>query len=104
MTLPEGAAAAGALHARDAILAPGEEALPYVLQLPVEGVAQRPIASDKSELSDTSDRAPTHVVHDGLAYPIGGSLPFPCSIYHRDGRMVVESAEGLELQLITVVE
>ncbi len=93
IVLSEGAAAVGALHAREAILSPAEEeALPYVLRLPVEG-----IVGPSPTMSDTSDRVPTHVVDGGLAYPIGEGLPFPCRIYRHDGQVVVDGTEDLLL-------
>lgn len=69
--LVEGAAGSAALRSREAIMAPGEEALPFVVRLPVARNAVR-----VEHGRDAQDRrVPTHVVKDGLAYPISGE-PF----------------------------
>jgi hypothetical protein len=87
--LPEGASGSAALRARDAILAPGEEALPFVVRLPVARNAVRvearrsaehlqfspPAPQGARQGSPPSGRVPTHLVKGGLAYPISGE-PF----------------------------
>ncbi|MEJ2085775.1 MAG: hypothetical protein P8Y44_08865, partial [Acidobacteriota bacterium] len=68
-----GAAAAGALAHR-ALIEDGGEELPFIVRLgerPATGEA--PVEASRSPAASTSrlDRPPTHLAHEGLAYPIG---------------------------------
>ncbi|MFQ5702034.1 MAG: FHA domain-containing protein, partial [Acidobacteriota bacterium] len=120
ITLPAEAAARGARRHHDAVRSPGE-ALRFVMRLPSaapSSTAPRGTDSETLESSPparTASPAPTHLVHAGLAYPLGGeplllgSAPpegsyrielgnsaggvaaLHCSLYRRDGRTFVES-------------
>lgn len=106
--LGEGAAAAGALRARQAIVAAEDEDLTFVIRLPAAADA---VAVAPRERPRESRRLPTHLVRDGLAYPIAGT-PFlatapwdgggerapACKIFVDDGVVVAEaSAAGVSL-------
>jgi len=119
ISLAPQAAAAGALRAKDVIRdrSPGKE-LAFVLRLPFEPIEpaadKNPTTRGEAAAVPVPGRSPTHLVHDGLAYPIT-SAPFVlgvappagqpglrlegpavgisrshCSIYQQDGRVVVE--------------
>lgn len=117
VTLPAGAAAAGTLEHHRLIAAPAEE-VPFVTRLPVTSEVERDpsAAAERVESSppEPAGRRPTHVVHEGVAYPIteqllalgteapegGRALKLPgstdgvsaahCSIFLSEGRAVVE--------------
>ncbi|MEJ2085828.1 MAG: FHA domain-containing protein, partial [Acidobacteriota bacterium] len=76
--LPQGAAAAGALANRERLAEGGEE-LPVSVRLEDRpmGVETVPRAPSSAAASPTPrlHRPPTHLAHDGLAYPIGAE-PF----------------------------
>jgi hypothetical protein len=74
--LSAGAAAAGALEHRQLISAPTDE-VPFVTRLPAIAIveADSPVADDDEEPpSEQVARRPTHVVHEGVAYPITEQL------------------------------
>lgn len=109
--LPEGAAGTAALRARQAILAPGEESLPFVLRLPLATDAVRVDAPGKDEGGVANGRVPTHLVKGGLAYPVSGE-PFlavapwddpgrepeakapSCKIFETEGGVVADVGRG----------
>lgn len=81
--LPEGASGTAALRAREVILAPGEEALPFVLRLPAARDAVA-VESRQNGGGSAAGRTPTHLVEGGLAYPISGE-PFLAAAPWHDG-------------------
>lgn len=103
------AAAAGALRVRDAVLAPGAEALPFVTRLPADVL---PAVAEAPRPRPSPGRVPTHLVRDGLAYPLeekpilaaapwgadGDTAP-SCRIFVDGGAAVaeVEGAPGVRL-------
>jgi hypothetical protein len=117
VTLSAGAAAAGALEHRRLIATSAEE-VPFVTRLPATVVvkADSTAAAEEDEESQGEHAAlrPTHVVHEGVAYPIteqlltlGTEIPegnrgieltesttgvsrAHCSIFVSEGRVVVE--------------
>ncbi len=125
--LEAGAAAAGALAARDQIVPeragdaggadPAAEPLPFVVRLTYACEAPSEPAAPRPELSEARARPqPTHLVYEGLAYPITerdfvlgsalggepgleleGVAPEHCRVVHRDGRVWVEDHGGSSL-------
>jgi len=116
VALEEGAAAEGALAARDAVRS-GEEAAAFVLRLPAVGPATEAEPGPRPEAGAASTRpgpTPTHLLHEGRAHPItreplvlGVAVPdgrrrlnltgrtagisrTHCSIYRLEDRVVVE--------------
>jgi len=117
VTLSAGAAAAGALEHRQLIAGPAEET-PFVTRLPataiVEADASPAAEEDEEPRSEHGAGRPTHVVHEGVAYPIteqllalgteiqegnrgieltgsaAGVSRAHCSIFQSEGRVVVE--------------
>jgi len=93
ITLSAGAAAAGALEHRQLIAGPAEE-IPFVTRLPATAAveADSPAAAEEDEepRSEHGARRPTHVVHEGVAYPITEQLLAL-------GTEVQEGSRGIEL-------
>jgi hypothetical protein len=115
VTLSAGAAAAGALEHRRLIAASGAE-VPFVTRLPATVVVEADSTAEAEEESqgEHAARRPTHVVHEGVAYPIteqllalgteiqegnrgieltestAGVSRAHCSIFVSEGRVVVE--------------
>ncbi|TNF75781.1 MAG: FHA domain-containing protein [Acidobacteria bacterium] len=126
VTLSAGAAAAGALEHRRLIASETEE-IPFVTRLPAIATieAASPAVDEDTEESPSgpTERRPTHVVHEGFAYPITEQLlalgtelpegsrgieildmtegvsPTHCSIFLSEGRVLVEdhSTDGTYL-------
>ena len=93
ITLSAGAAAAGALEHHQLIAGPAEE-IPFVTRLPATAAveADSPAAAEEDEepRSEHGARRPTHVVHEGVAYPITEQLLAL-------GTEVQEGSRGIEL-------
>lgn len=118
--LPEGAAAAGALAAREAVRRPGDE-LPFLTRLPAAGA--EPETGAEAAGAGTAPRVllpgppPTHILHGAQAHPLGeeplglgtgvpegtrnltlvatpgaggGISPLHCTLVHRQGRVILE--------------
>jgi len=69
VSLPQGAAAGGALEGRDRIRSP-DEALPFVTRLPASGTVPPPREEGAAKSTVRPDQRPTHLLHLGRAYPI----------------------------------
>ncbi len=114
--LPAGAAAAGALLVRDQIRAAGAPAagasdpassLPFVTRISFEAPPEQwpPEEPAAAAVLEPAPRRPTHLVHDGLAYPLtGGSFHLGRALGGAHGLELERLAGGVSRQHCTLVQ
>ncbi len=111
--LPAGAAAAGALLIREQIATAGEAGadpsagLPFVTRLSFKAppIVERRLQPEARKTVQPEPRRPTHLVHDGLAYPIG-NRPFRIgtALDGEPGLELADKASGISRRHLIVLK